>query len=271
MAIPRIAASTYLNSFPLCYSFLYGAQRDRCEFVGDISPARCAELLKSGAVDAALIPSIEYQRIPDLELVPGIAVASRDDVRSVVLLSHHPLAEARLVALDPKSRTSVVLTRILFHRFLQQDVEFRDALPDLEQTLEEADAVLLIGDPALRKAAHPGRLRVYDLARLWKNHTGFPFAFAFWAKRRSALERLNAIDFRSARAEGLAALDRILPERARELELDVDYLRAYLTDGITYDLTPEHLRSLDLFYSLARELGLIEHIVPANDLEQVTR
>ncbi len=269
MRTPRVAASTYLNSLPLCYSFLSGSQRNQCDFVGDVAPARCADLLAAGEVDAALIPTIEVQRIPDLVLVPHIAVAAQEEVRSVLLVSRRPLAQARSIVLDQSSRTAAALTQILFRKFFRQEVSFENAPASLEQMLEVADAALLIGDPALKRAHSPGNLRVYDLARLWKNYTGYPFAFAVWAIRRAAIEACASVDFLTARQEGLANLAVMAAERACELELSVPYLLAYLTESIGYELTPEHLHGLNLFYRMALEIGLIDRIVPMNFVEQV--
>src|SRR5437588_6636695 len=97
MTKPYIAASSYLNAAPLCYSFIYGRQRDRCTFLSDAAPARCADLLAKEQADAALIPVIEYQRIPGLRVAPGACVASKRKVRSVLLASRVPIEEIRRV------------------------------------------------------------------------------------------------------------------------------------------------------------------------------
>src|SRR5829696_2452817 len=106
MIKPYIAASSYLNAAPLCYSFIYGEQEGRCKFLSDAAPARCAELLADGRADAALIPVIEYQRIAGLRVVPGACVASKSSVRSVLLAARVPIKDVRSVALDTSSRTS---------------------------------------------------------------------------------------------------------------------------------------------------------------------
>src|SRR5213080_5362310 len=98
---PRIAASSYLNTAPLIWSFIKGSQRDAVELFTDTSPARCAEMLASGEVDAALVPVIEYQRIPDVVIVPNVCVGSRVAVRSVVIASkQNNLKKIKRVALD---------------------------------------------------------------------------------------------------------------------------------------------------------------------------
>ena len=85
--LPRIAASSYLNTAPLIWSFLHGSQRDAVQLFTDKAPSRCAEMLRSGEVDAALVPVIEYQRIPDIAVIPDVCVGSRSAVRSVVIAS----------------------------------------------------------------------------------------------------------------------------------------------------------------------------------------
>ncbi|MGH9880686.1 MAG: MqnA/MqnD/SBP family protein, partial [Pyrinomonadaceae bacterium] len=83
---PRIAASSYLNSAPLIWSFSNGSRQDEVQLL-DAVPSRCAEVLAKGEVEGALIPVIEYQRIDGLSVVPEVCVGSREKVLSVVLAS----------------------------------------------------------------------------------------------------------------------------------------------------------------------------------------
>ena len=83
--LPRMAASSYLNTAPLIWSFIQGSQRGAVELSTDKAPARCAEMLASGEVDVALVPVIEYQRLSDILIIPDVCVGSRSAVRSVVL------------------------------------------------------------------------------------------------------------------------------------------------------------------------------------------
>src|SRR6185437_4122268 len=106
---PRLAASSYLNTAPLIWSFKYGARKDEVNLV-EALPSSCADLVARGEVDFALVPVIEYQRIAGAGLVPGVCVGSREKVRSVVLVSRlNNLKKVRTVALDESSRTSAAL------------------------------------------------------------------------------------------------------------------------------------------------------------------
>src|SRR5215213_10344730 len=84
--VPRVAASSYLNTVPLVWSFMKGARLREVELVSDAAPSKCGDMLARGEVEAALVPVIEYQRVPELVVVPGVCVGSRKSVRSVVLV-----------------------------------------------------------------------------------------------------------------------------------------------------------------------------------------
>ena len=121
------------------------------QLVTDAAPARCADLLAREQVEAALVPIIEYQRIPEVRVVPGVCVGSHSAVRSVVLVSKYDdLKNVRRVALDASSRTSQALVKIIFREFLGVEPEWESASPDVQVMMEGNDAALLIGDPAMK-------------------------------------------------------------------------------------------------------------------------
>jgi len=115
------------------------------------TPAECAAKLASGAADIGLVPVAALAFTPELDVIPGCVIASRDRVRSIVLVVRgaEGIAGVRRVALDTASRTSAAYTRILFARYWKTEPEFLPHEPDLEAMLRVADAALLIGDPAL--------------------------------------------------------------------------------------------------------------------------
>jgi chorismate dehydratase len=258
---PRVAASIYLNSAPLIWSFTKGQRRDQIQLLTDTAPARCAEMLARAEVDAALVPVIEYQRVPEIVVVPDVCVGARTEVRSVVLVTRGAdLKDVRSVALDTSSRTSAALVQIIFREFLRVQPEWRPSAPDLKVMLERSDAALLIGDPAM---IFPRQgLRVYDLASLWREHTGLGFVFAMWMAREAAADKIAAIDFKGARDEGLASVDEIVAHYERRLGLPTRELRAYLLENISFELDAEMRAGLNLFYDLAREHGIISEARP---------
>ena len=255
---PYVAASNYLNAAPLCYSFIRGEQRSSCEFLSDAAPAWCAELLKEGRADAALIPVIEYQRIPGLRIVRGVSVASKSTVLSVILASRVPIERVKSVALDTSSRTSAALIRIILGHFYGLQPSYRTCLPEIDQMLVADEAALIIGDPAM--LIDRSSLHVYDLAEEWRKQTGLPFVFAFWAIREGSKSCPWSVDFAAAKREGLARIDDIADSYAERLGLSRESIIAYLTKNISYDLDEESLRGLRTYYELARDCGLIEEV-----------
>ena len=254
--LPRIAASSYLNTAPLIWSFLCGSKRETVELFTHKAPARCAEMLRGGDVDAALVPVIEYQRLPDIAIVPGVCVGSRSAVRSVVLASQqNNLKKVKRVALDDSSRTSVALVKIIFREFLGFEPEWQTSPPDLRLMLEHHDAALIIGDPAMKIPRE--KLHVFDLATLWHDFTGLGFVFAMWMAGRNSAEQVRAIDFVAVRDEGLANLDQIA-SGYEDQSLTPEEIQNYLTRNIAFQMDADMIKGLQLYFDLARQHKLIE-------------
>ena len=108
----RISVVQYLNTAPLVRGFTHGRLQGKYDLSFTV-PSQCAEALRSGAADVAIIPAIEYQRIPGLVVLPDLSIASKERVRSLLIVSKVPIREARRIALDRSSRSTQALTRIL--------------------------------------------------------------------------------------------------------------------------------------------------------------
>lgn len=254
---PRIAASSYLNTAPLIWSFIQGSQREQVELFTDTAPARCAEMLLNGEVDAALVPVIEYQRIPEIAIVPDVCVGSRTAVKSVVLATRkNNLKKVESVALDESSRTSATLVKIIFREFLGLEPKWTTSTPDLKSMLAHADAALIIGDPAMKIPRE--EFRVYDLATLWHEFTGFGFVFAMWMVRKNAVEKVRLVDFAAARDEGLANLNDIERTYIEQIGLSRNEVRDYLTENIVFSVDEEMQQGLKRYLELARKHALIK-------------
>jgi chorismate dehydratase len=151
----RISVVQYLNTTPLVRGLTHGALQGKYELSFTV-PSLCAEALRTGAADVAIIPAIEYQRIVSqgigLTVLPGLAIASKERVRSLLLISKVPIRQARRIALDRSSRSTQALTKILAAQRWRMAPEFVQADPDPATMLADADAALVIGDVALRIA-----------------------------------------------------------------------------------------------------------------------
>lgn len=250
----RVGIVNFLNSKPLAWGFLKGHHADL--FAPSYHPpALVARLLGQGNLDIGLIPSIEVQRIPNLKILPDLCVAAKHEVRSVLLVSRGPLSEIRRVALDQNSRTSVALLRILLREKYGIDPEYIHERPDPERMLAEADAALVIGDPALK--VDRDRYLITDLAAEWNELTGLPFVFAVWAVRPGVEIPDLPFYFKSSLRYGLSSLDTLVRESAAELGLDSAEVRSYLADNLAFFLREEEIEGLTEFYRRAHKHGLI--------------
>jgi chorismate dehydratase len=257
----RISAISYLNTAPLMWDFEHGSAGREFD-VSYTLPSDCARALEAGTADIGIIPAAAYAQVPGLMTLPGVAIASRRPVRSILLVSRVPVEQIRTVALDTSSMTSVALTKILFEKWLGGERTFASMAPNIEEMLAHHDAALVIGDPALQ--IDRSRYLTLDLAEEWIRYTGKPFVFAFWAVRQDALREAApsqdlAAVFQQSRDHGLepASLDQIAREWAPRLGLNQSDVRSYLTKNIYYYLDPLCLEGLQLFYRYAAEIGAL--------------
>ena len=270
------ALISFLNARPLWWGLTHRAlPGETFEFT---SPAKCADLIAEGSADLGLVPAIELMRIDGLAAVPGLCIASRSEVRSVLLFSRVPFEEIRSVALDPSSRTSVTLARILLAERLgeerYQHIRF-DALESTRLTsFEGHDAVVVIGDPALQlsKADHGLDFR-YDLASEWNALYDEPFVFAVWVGRKDRLQRSDAGELLERLKEsyrfGMQHIDEIAEEAAGELSLPKEELLDYFTHALHYEMGEPERRALARFHRLATQYGLAGEAHPIEWLGEV--
>jgi chorismate dehydratase len=285
----RISVVQYLNTAPLVRGFTHGPLQGKYDLSFTV-PSLCAEALRTSAVDVAIIPAIEYQRIPDLVILPDLSIASKERVRSLLIVSKSPIREARRIALDQSSRSTQALTKILCDARWLIAPEFLEAAPDLSAMLATSDAALLIGDPALRLAiaaeqhVTPGKdgalvctgaqvglpqfakLFLYDVVHEWWQLTERPAVLAVWAARPEIVTPEVAADFSASLAYGLAHLPEICAEASRELQIPEKELSLYLRTNIDYSLDAENLKGLNEYFAQAARLNLIPKLSPLSML-----
>jgi chorismate dehydratase len=258
----RISAISYLNTAPLMWDFEHGGAGKEFEISYTV-PSQCAVELQSGSADIGIIPSAAYATVPGLAILPGVAIAAKQAVRSILLVGKKPIEEIRTVALDSSSLTSVALVRILFERYWKSAPGFESLPPDLGTMLKEHDAALLIGDPALQ--VERTKFFTWDLAEEWIRFTGKPFVFAFWAVAQAAVERTSvdlAAIFQQSRDHGLEpeSLAMIAEEWSPRLGMPRMEVLEYLTANIYYYLDESCLEGLRAFYQYAYECSVLPRI-----------
>jgi chorismate dehydratase len=259
----HISAISFVNTAPLMWGFEHGESASGLARYFEISytvPSHCAEQLRAGTADIGIIPVAAYTTISDLVIVPGVAIAAKAAVRSILLISKVPVEKIRNVATDDSSRTSAVLVEVFLRKFVGIEPGFTRQDPNLREMLRWHDAALLIGDPALQ--AHTEGYFVYDLAEQWRRWTGRPFVFAFWAMRKAALAEVPqelsiARVFQQSRDHGLEHIPEIVSTWAPRLGLPEQLLSEYLTQNVDYSLDQENLEGLQLFFRYAAECEVL--------------
>ena len=290
MAKLRISVVEYLNTAPLVWGFTEGPLAGKYELSFTV-PSQCAEALRRGDVDVAIMPAIEYQRMEGMVILPGMSVAAKGEVRSILVVSKKPIDRAKRIALDTSSRSSSALVRLLAAGDWGIEPEFVEAAPDASAMLADADAALVIGDPALRIALKmeflfaktpraglsgvccqgdadelpvPGfpSVFVYDVAYQWREMTGKPCVLAIWAGRREKITPEVVADFQASKEFGLAHIEDIAEAASVKLDLPASSLESYLRDNIDFSLDEENLEGLKLYFEKCAAAGLIPRARP---------
>ena len=269
----RVAAIDFLNPAPLMWDFEHPPRAARLAehyTLHYTQPSLCADELLAARADLGLIPIASLT--PDLAIVPGCTIASLDHVRSILLLIKKPftLETVRTVAADTASRSSLAYADILFRKFANNRPQFIPAPADPVAMLRQADAAILIGDPAL--IAHESRPAVegaigpchwLDLAHEWRARTGLPWVAAVWAVRPEALTTDSLTpaqlteDLAASRDHGLAQIDRIVRDWTPRIPIPPATICDYLRHNIHYTLDPDCLRAIRLFRQYAAEVEVL--------------
>jgi chorismate dehydratase len=229
---------------------LHGDQREAVELSFRI-PSECADEVASGAADVGIIPAVELNR-HDYGRVPGLGIASRGAVRSILLISSKPFREIQTLAGDVSSRTSVALARIILGRKYGTEPQVVPHAPNLTRMLMVADAALIIGDPALHLDPQSLGEHVLDLGAEWTDMTGLPMVFAVWAGRKEAITPEVEAIFQASYQFGRNHLDEIIRTEAAARRLSPELARQYLTRHIVCELGSAEYRGLELFLEYTR-------------------
>jgi chorismate dehydratase len=260
--VPKIRAGavSYLNTRPLVFGLDQGLGADRLELSYDV-PSVLASRMAAGEVDLALLPVVELARIPNLVVVPGLAIGSLGNCRSVLLVAKTPLADVRSVALDPESSTSNVLARVLFAEAWGVLPAFVAGPRDLTLALEEHDAAVRIGDKALFEPLPEGAI-AYDLGGAWTARTTLPFVFAVWATRPGVVDREVYEVLHASRRAGAAVLPAIAADYTWNGRQYPEIALPYLRDAMRYRLGDPEVAAMRRFLAAAAQIGVIDAAPP---------
>jgi chorismate dehydratase len=239
----KLAAVSYLNTIP----FLYGIEEDislrsqidlRLEY-----PSKCADLLKSGEVDLALIPVAAIPNIPSAEIIGNYCIGANGKVNTVMLYSDCPLEEIESIALDYQSRTSVMLTKVLVKNFWKIDVSFESTSEGYIDSISGYRAGVVIGDRAFDlNGTFPYQ---YDLSEEWFKFTGLPFVFACWVANKT-LSTEFVSPFNKAIEQGVNNKTKAISSWVEKENSSID-LKSYLNKDISYEFDESKKNALEKF------------------------
>ncbi|MBI5185843.1 MAG: menaquinone biosynthesis protein [Nitrospinae bacterium] len=249
----RFGCHAFLNSKPIS-DFLFQHRKDLNLDLRLDHPARLADALRRGELDLAFIPSIEYLNIPGALIVPDISIASNGAVKTVLLVCKKKLEDVRSIALDERSRTSVILLKLILKDKNITSCFFYLMPPNINAMLENNDAGLIIGDAAF--AAHGRGMEIYDLSSEWFRMTQMPFVHAIIAASQGF--RVNSElthGLREAKRTAKIRACEIAGEESKKLGVSFEECLDYLQNKIIYDLGPRELEGLKKFYAMAAESG----------------
>lgn len=253
MSLLRLGTVPYLNAAPL----LGGLDAEDDVQLVHAVPSELAPRLRAGDLDAALVSAVELFRGDRLGWVEGPAITSRGPVESILLFLRTDPADVRTLALDRSSLSAAAMTQVCLRTFLGAGpLDVSSHAPDGPLDAVDADAVLRIGDPALR--TDPGARTVLDMGRVWTDATGLPFVYALWLTRAGVPEQPLASILARARTRGLADRPQLAARFAADEGMDETRCLRYLRDRIGYDLGADERAGLARFGELARSCGLVD-------------
>jgi len=244
----KISAVSYTNTKPFIYGLQHTGIIDRIDLSLD-NPTDCAQKLIDDVVDIGLIPVAATLSLPKWEIVSDYCIGSVGAVNSVFVFSNCDIREAKILQLDPQSRTSNNLAKVLVKHFWHAtQLKYIDNAADYAQSADPLTAFVQIGDRTFgKKDKYPF---VYDLGEEWQKFTGLPFVFAAWIANKPI-----AHDFMEAFNQSLKfGLDH-RRELLKELPVRSDFnLDDYLMHKLDFDLTEEKRKALYLFLEYVRGL-----------------
>ena len=252
----RFGIHNFLNASPLLLPLKEQGANMGFQVITD-TPAALADRLKSSDLDLAMIPSVEYFKSADrYRLVPGVCIASRGEVGTVLFLTKKPIHEIRSIAADNRSRTSVALLKILFS--FRSDLSIHPLPPDPESMLVDHSAALIIGDSAFKLSNLDSSITVYDLSEEWFRQTGKTFVHAVVAARKNIyLSQSQKKFIQQVKAEGCGRVKEVVRDYKGLSSVDIEVLEDYLEKKISYDLDEAATDGLIHFSSLCYQHGMI--------------
>ncbi|RZJ82369.1 MAG: radical SAM protein [Flavobacterium sp.] len=237
----KISAVSYTNTKPFIYGIEHSEIINQIDLSLDI-PSDCAAKLIDNKVDIGLIPVAAIPFLPNANIIGSYCIGSVGAVNSVFIFSDVEVDEIKTIKLDPQSRTSNNLAKVLLKFHFKHEVKF------VTDERTKTDAIVLIGDRTFGKK--DDFAFGYDLGEEWMKFTGLPFVYAAWVANKE-ISALFIEEFDAALKLGLAHRNEVLKELA---PIDNFDLKDYLFDKLDFELTEEKRKAIDLFLDYIKQL-----------------
>lgn len=205
-------------------------------------PSDCAQKLIDNKVDIGLIPVAAIPFVPNAQLISSFCIGSVGAVNSVFIFSNVPVNEIKTVRLDPQSRTSNNLAKVLLKNHFKVEVDF------ITDPSMVTDAIVLIGDRTFGRQSDFNY--AYDMGAEWMNYTGLPFMYAAWVANKPLPASFLA-NFDKALAYGVQHIPQVIEQLPPIQGIDIE---EYLLHQLSFNLTEEKLKAKDLFLQLVEDL-----------------
>ncbi|MGM0643218.1 MAG: menaquinone biosynthetic enzyme MqnA/MqnD family protein [Thermodesulfobacteriota bacterium] len=273
----KMGKINYINAFPV----YYGIDQDENllpDWIDLIAepPSDLNRRLVKGEIQISPISSAFYgMHHEELLLLPDLSISCHGKVMSVVLMSRYPIEDldGKTVILTQESETSAAFVKmILLERDIHPVFETRRVkkLPDVKNS---ADAVLVIGDTALKEPWESVFDFRIDLGDMWYEMTGMPFVFAVWAVRRTFAQKKpeivnKVIDLLlESKRQGDGHMNQIIRRGADTLGLKESYIKEYY-DCLFCDFDIRKIEALECFFRFLHTQGIFEEEVKAGFFER---
>ncbi len=243
----RISAVSYTNTKP----FIYGLEHTDIINKIDLSldmPADCAQKLIDDKVDIGLIPVAATLSLPYWEIVSDYCIGAIGAVNSVFIFSNCDISKVTHLQLDPQSRSSNNLARVLLKNFWKISPDLIIDAADYTTSPNPTTAFVQIGDRTFGKKDQ--FKYVYDLAEEWHRFTGLPFVFAAWIANKPVPANFIA-EFNIALKKGLDNRAELLKTLPTHPDFD---LEDYLMHKLDFELTDDKRKALYLFLDYIKAL-----------------
>lgn len=243
----RISAVSYTNTKPFIYGIKHTGFDEKIDLSLD-NPTDCAQKLIDNKVDIGLIPVAATLSLPYWEIVSDYCIGAVGAVNSVFIFSNCEIHDIKTIQLDPQSRSSNNLAKVLLKNYWKINPELVADDLNYGESIDPHTAFVQIGDRTFGKKDK--YKYVYDLAEEWQKFTGLPFVFAAWIANKPIPKEFIA-EFNQTLKYGLDHRAELFAELPKRPDFDVE---DYLMHKIDFELTDAKKEALHLFLGYIKAL-----------------